>query len=132
MKPKNKNPMLQTSGAFHSIKNNIDTNGFTKSYPASPHKRRKYKRNFDRTLLPTPAKYYSKQFEKFKIKSEWVKVRCCFHDDHTPSLNISMISGGFRCFGCNARGGDIIAFHVQRYQMKFIDVVTHFGAWSHK
>lgn len=88
----------------------------------------KYKK-FDRTRLPTPASYYSKQFKKLKIKSEKVVVRCCFHEDTTPSLSINLIEGYFRCFGCGAKGGDVLAFHRLRYGLNFTDAVTELGAW---
>lgn len=84
---------------------------------------------FDRNLLPAPAKYYGKQFPGMKINSEWVKVRCCFHQpDNNPSLNISMINGHFKCFSCGAKGGDVIAFHQQRYKLGFKDAVRSLGA----
>ncbi|STX44497.1 DNA primase [Legionella donaldsonii] len=88
-------------------------------------------RKFDRSLLPTPAAYYSKQFQNLKIKSEWIMVRCCFHDDSTPSLSINMVSGHFRCFGCGAKGFDVLAFHRLRYKLSFKDAVNQLGAWSH-
>ena len=88
----------------------------------------KYKK-FDRTRLPTPAFYYSKQFKNLKIKSEWVNVKCCFHDDKTPSLSINLIDGYFRCFGCGVKGGDVLAFHRLRYGLNFADAVTELGAW---
>ncbi|MCW8452510.1 CHC2 zinc finger domain-containing protein [Legionella quinlivanii] len=89
-------------------------------------------RKFDRSLLPTPAAYYSKQFQTLKIKSEWVKVKCCFHDDSTPSLSINMVSGHFRCFGCGAKGGDVLDFHRLRYKLDFKDAANQLGAWSHE
>lgn len=96
-------------------------------------KTKKYKRTFNRSLLPTPASYYTKQFPRLKIKSEWVKVKCCFHKpDNHPSLNISMIDGHFRCFSCGAAGCDVIAFHTLRYRVSFIDTVTFMGAWCYE
>jgi hypothetical protein len=95
-------------------------------------KRNYFKRKFDRERLPTPAHYYSDEFQELKIKSEWVKVRCSFHQDKNPSLNISMFSGGFKCFACGAKGGDIVAFHMQRYGMSFVETVTFFGAWIYE
>jgi hypothetical protein len=89
-------------------------------------------RKFDRSLLPTPASYYSKQFQKLKIKSEWITTHCCFHDDKTPSLSINLVAGHFRCFGCGAKGGDIVAFHQLKYGMSFIEAVNCFGAWSYE
>jgi DNA primase len=86
---------------------------------------------FNRSLLPTPAKYYSQQFPGLKIKSEWVKVHCCFHEDNKPSLSISMIDGHFKCHACDAKGCDIISFHQQRYKLGFChtlkDLGVHYG-----
>lgn len=104
--------------------------GLPNKKPYHPIKK-SYRRKFDRNLLPTPANYYSKQFSKFRIKSEWVTVRCCFHKDNHPSLTLHMISGRFRCFGCDRRGGDIVSFHMQRYELSFIATVYHFGAWRY-
>ncbi len=82
---------------------------------------------FDRSLLPTPAKYYSHEFPGLKIKSEWVLVRCCFHEDRKPSLNISMIDGHFKCHACGTKGCDIISFHRQRYNIGFIATLKGLG-----
>ncbi|OGV48943.1 MAG: hypothetical protein A3F46_06860 [Legionellales bacterium RIFCSPHIGHO2_12_FULL_42_9] len=91
----------------------------------------KGRRKFDRSLLPAPAAYYSQEIPNLKIKSEWAQTHCCFHDDSNPSLSLNMKSGHFRCFGCGAKGGDIIAFHMLRYGLTFIEAVNYFGAWSH-
>lgn len=91
----------------------------------------KYKK-FDRTRLPTPVSYYSKQFKNLKIKSEQVSVKCCFHDDKNPSLSINLVDGHFRCFGCGAKGHDVLAFHQLRYGLSFFDAVTQLGAWHHE
>ena len=91
-----------------------------------------YLRKFDRSLLPSPAAYFSKQFPGLKIKSEWVKVSCCFHSpDRKPSLSISMIDGHFKCFSCDAKGCDVIAFHMLRYKTSFVEAVNYLGACSH-
>lgn len=91
--------------------------------------RKKYEREFDRSQLPIPISYYSQQFKNLKIKSKWVSVKCCFHDDTTPSLSINLIDGHFRCFGCGAKGYDVLAFHRLRYGLSFFDAVTQLGAW---
>lgn len=89
----------------------------------------KFTQKFDRDLLPTPAKYYSQQFKNFRIKSEWVKVCCPFHDDHNPSLNVNLVFGGFRCFACGAHGCDVLAFQMQRYKQSFKQAAIALGAW---
>tara|TARA_R110002124_G_scaffold195516_3_gene362543 strand:- start:5210 stop:5488 length:279 start_codon:yes stop_codon:yes gene_type:complete len=91
-----------------------------------------YKRKLNKQLLPTPASYYKREFPSMKIKLEKVNVKCPFHDDKTPSLNLNMINGRFYCFACCAKGGDIIDFHMQRYGFNFIETVNFFGAWSYE
>ena len=86
---------------------------------------------FDRDLLPSPANYYSQQFSGLKIKSESVKVKCCFHDDNDASLCISMVQGHFKCFACGVKGGDVIAFHRLRYKLGFKEAVTELGGWRY-
>jgi len=91
---------------------------------------RNCKKSFvDHDLLPTPASYYSNQFPNLNIKSEWVKVLCPFHDDHTPSLNINTAFGGYRCWACGAKGGDVLAFQMQRYSQTFKEAAIALNAW---
>ena len=82
---------------------------------------------FDRSLLPAPARYYAQQFPGLKITSAWVDVRCCFHEDHTPSLSINMIEGHFKCHACNAKGRDIIDFHQKLYKLGFREALKALG-----
>jgi DNA primase len=41
-----------------------------------------------------------------------IRLRCPFHEDSTPSLSIHAGTGKFHCFGCHAKGGDILDFVV--------------------
>jgi hypothetical protein len=88
-------------------------------------------RTFDRSLLPAPVAYYSQEIPNLKTKLEWAKTHCCFHDDSKPSLSVNMKKGYFRCFACGAKGGDVLAFHMLRYGLTFIEAVNYFGAWSY-
>lgn len=117
-----------------NIKNHpfAPTNGASQKNGQADYTRKKHKLEFDRSRLPTPSSYYSEQFKKLKIKSEWVSVKCCFHDDNNPSLSINLVSGYFRCFGCGATGCDVLAFHILRYGLGFFDAVTQLGAWRHE
>ncbi len=112
----------QSVGTMRANNNNRRSNFTTKQY----------KRKFDRALLPAPTSYYCKQFPGLKIKSEWVKAPCCFHDDNNPSLNINIVHGNFKCHACGIKGHDVIAFHMQRYEITFPQAVTELGAWSHE
>lgn len=84
---------------------------------------------FDRGLLPDPASYYSQQFPNLRVNSEWTKVICPFHDDHEPSLSINTVFGGFRCWACGAKGGDVLAFQMQKYNQTFKEAAIALGAW---
>jgi hypothetical protein len=78
--------------------------------------------------FPSPLTYYQQQFTDLKLLDKaWVSVRCCFHDDRQPSLRLNLKNGSFRCFGCGARGGNIIAFHCQRYQLTFAQSIIVLG-----
>lgn len=74
-----------------------------------------------RDELPTPFLYYMKIFPKIMRGSEWVKVCCVFHNDRNPSLSINLKSGGYNCFSCGAKGGDIIAFHQKHFNLGFLE-----------
>jgi hypothetical protein len=90
------------------------------------------RRTLDKELLPSPDQYYLQQFPELKIKSEWVTIKCCFHDDTHPSLGINLTRGYYKCFACNSKGGDIISFHMKRYNLSFKDAVTELKGWRYE
>jgi hypothetical protein len=109
------------------------------TYVQSHHTRNFSKRNiskriFVRNSLPSPADYYRTYFPYLPSTPtrDWMNVSCCFHEDKNPSLSINFRSGGFHCFACGAKGGDIVGFHMQRYGMSFVETVTFFGAWIYE
>lgn len=53
----------------------------------------------------------------------WVSVNCPFHSDQHPSMSVHLDSGRFCCHACGAKGGSIIAFEMQRYDLSFRDAV---------
>jgi DNA primase len=61
---------------------------------------------------------------------EWRSAVCQFHDDTRPSLRVRLDTGGFRCMACGAHGGDVLAFHMQRYGLTFIEAAKALGAWE--
>lgn len=85
---------------------------------------------FRRDLLPTPAEYYGSQGLKLTGGGEWKNALCPFHNDTRPSLRIRLDSGGFRCMVCGAHGGDVLAFHMQRYGLSFRQAAQQLGAWE--
>jgi len=56
-------------------------------------------------------------------RDHWVYF-CPFHNDkNTPNLAV-YFDGGFNCFACDAKGGDVLAFHQKRHGLSFPQVLT--------
>jgi hypothetical protein len=85
---------------------------------------------FRRERLPSPSRYYSDQGLRLLGGGEWRSALCPFHQDSRPSLRVCVNTGGFRCMSCGAHGGDVVAFHMKRHQMGFIEAAWQLGAWE--
>lgn len=76
--------------------------------------------------LPDPATYYAQKLDKLgEVDGKgWAMAPCPFHDDHTPSLNVRLISrkGTYHCPTCGAHG-DMVAFHMVRTELSFKEAV---------
>src|SRR5699024_7924349 len=51
-----------------------------------------------------------------------MKGLCPFHDERTPSFNVTPSRGFWHCFGCGA-GGDAISFLTQLEHLSFAEAV---------
>lgn len=91
----------------------------------------RFKGGFNAALLPSAAQYYRNQGLILKGGGEWKSAICPFHPDTKPSLRLRLDSGGFKCMACGAHGGDIVAFHMKRYNLDFVSAVKELGAWRH-
>lgn len=106
--------------APHGCGNNHSRGGYNKlQSKTSTQENHGQRINIDRSSLPSPLSYYSHYFKLPKQHGR-VMVNCCFHDDRTPSLSIDLTDGWYNCFGCGAKGGDVLAFHMQKKQMGFM------------
>jgi len=86
--------------------------------------------SFRRDRLPAPANYYATQGLQLTGLGEWRNAVCPFHPDTHPSLRVRIDSGAFRCMVCGAHGGDVLAFHMQRHGLRFIEAAKALGAWE--
>lgn len=85
--------------------------------------------SFDRATLPCPRDYYSNYFSLRK-RSGWTNVRCCFHSpDKFASLSLNLDEGHFKCHACDAKGGDVLAFHMQKFDLGFVEACKDLGVW---
>lgn len=85
---------------------------------------------FRRELLPSPGDYFRWQGLKLTGAGEWKSARCPFHSDTNPSLRVRIDNGAFRCMSCGAHGGDVLAFHMLRHGLRFVDAARELGAWG--
>lgn len=65
--------------------------------------------------------YHIEQGRLRKHHGKWAEAGLCpFHDDRSPgSFFINLQNGAYKCFSCDASGGDIIAFVMHKYQLSF-------------
>lgn len=85
---------------------------------------------FKRDRLPNPATYFTQQGLKLTGGGEWKNAICPFHQDTRPSLRVRLDTGAFRCMVCQAHGGDILAYHMQRHGLTFKAAAQQLGAWA--
>lgn len=83
---------------------------------------------FERSSLPDPITYYQGEGLEPKGPGKWKTARCDFHGG-SDSLRIHVASGAWCCMSCGAKGGDVLAYHMQRHGLEFIDACKALGAW---
>ena len=84
---------------------------------------------FSRKHLPSSTTYYELQNIQLMGYGAWRDAICPFHNDTKPSLRINIKRGGYRCMVCGAHGGDVLAFHMHKYGLGFVQAAKELGAW---
>lgn len=84
---------------------------------------------FSRKDLTQPIPYYESQGIILKGGGHWRDAICPFHLDSKPSLRINVEKGAYRCMVCGARGGDVLAFHMHKHSLHFVEACKQLGAW---
>jgi hypothetical protein len=84
--------------------------------------------SFDRTRLPDPQTYYESQGLKLVGRGPWRITECQFHGG-SDSMSINIHHGGFHCWNCCAKGGDVLAYHMALHGMDFLIAAKDLGAW---
>jgi len=87
---------------------------------------------FDRTLLPPASAFYRREFSNLSRPSRdaWAKCNCPWHNSKSKlSLCVNLSHGGFYCHGCGKKGGDIVAFLMERDRLSFRAACESLGAW---
>jgi hypothetical protein len=89
--------------------------------------------HFRKDRLPTARSFYEFELGKLTRPNHkgWALARCPFHESKSgKSFSVNLESGGFHCFGCDAKGGDVIAFIRLRDGLTFREACERLGAWD--
>jgi len=84
----------------------------------------------NRERLPRAAEYYPREGILLTGRGRWRDARCPFHNDTKPSLRVLIFNGAFRCMVSGAHGGDVLAFHMLRHGLGFLEAAKALGAWE--
>jgi DNA primase len=90
---------------------------------------------FDRTALPSAESFYRHELGELgrPDRKGWAKPKagCPFHNSKSKkSFSINLQHGGYFCFGCSAKGGDVVSFVMQRDHVDFRRAAERLGAWK--
>jgi len=89
--------------------------------------------HFQKELLPPARQFYERELGKLSRPNRkgWAVANCPFHKSKSrTSFSVNVDSGGFHCFGCGAKGGDVISFLMLRDKCDFKTATKHLGAWD--
>lgn len=89
--------------------------------------------SFHKELLPPASVFYRRVFGDALSRPSrgWARTFCVFHKpDRHPSLNVNLQHGGFYCFACGSKGGDLIDFVRLRDGLSFRAAAAALGALS--
>lgn len=84
---------------------------------------------FDRSLLPEPMAYFESEELPLIGRGRWRTTRCDFHNG-SDSMRVNVQTGGWICMACGVKGGDVLAYHMQRNGFAFEHAARGLGAWS--
>lgn len=86
--------------------------------------------HFDKSQLPAARSFYEAELGALGRENNrgWCMGRCPFHESKSgKSFSVNLRSGGFFCFGCDAKGGDPLDFVRLRHNFSFRDAKRHLG-----
>ena len=87
---------------------------------------------FNREALPEPLDYYTSTAGlvlRGPTRSNWKTTSCAFHGG-SDSFSVNIKTGGFICFNCQAKGGDILAYHMAAHGLSFVEAAKALGAYQ--
>ena len=83
---------------------------------------------YHRETLPDLASYLDAADVHLVGPGHWKTGPCHFHGG-SDSLRVNVKSGGWVCMACGAKGGDVLAYHMQRHGLGFVEAARELGAY---
>ena len=83
---------------------------------------------FKRDHLPDTVTYFASEDVRLVGPGPWKSGPCHLHGG-SDSLRVNTQSGGWCCMACGAKGGDVLAYHMQRHGLEFVDAARALGAY---
>jgi hypothetical protein len=85
---------------------------------------------FLRELLPPALPFFEREIGRLTRPSRgWVRGRCPFHESRSGKSFSVHVDGHFFCHGCQAKGGDLVAFVQLRDKCDFPTACRTLGCW---
>ena len=84
--------------------------------------------SFDRNNLPDATAYFEGETLRLTGRGKWRTTSCVFHGG-SDSMRINLASGGWCCMACDAKGGDVLSYHMQAHGLEFVEAAKQLGAW---
>lgn len=84
---------------------------------------------FVRDRLPDAVAYFEGEGLRLFGPGKWKSTRCDFHDGG-DSMRINTETGGWVCMSCGTKGGDVVAYQMQRHGQEFIEAAQALGCWD--
>lgn len=84
--------------------------------------------SFDRQLLPDRQTFFESEGLTLQGRGKWCTTRCAFHGG-SDSMRVNTDTGAWVCMACGVKGGDVLAYAMQRHGLEFVTACKALGAW---
>lgn len=82
----------------------------------------------ERNRLPDAESFFESRGLRLKGRGKWRTTRCDFHGG-SDSMRVNTDSGAWVCMSCGVKGGDVVAYDMQRDGVDFVAACKSLGAW---
>lgn len=80
-----------------------------------------------RDALPDPLSYFESEGLVPRGRGKWRTTSCTFHGP-SDSMRVHLERGAFVCMACQAKGGDVLAYHRAAHGLGFVEAAKALGA----